>query len=153
MSPRTPGLEVAIQAVRLEALERPLVGTTGGGRSGEARADHVREVLEVLHHGGVAQRLIDQRGRPRGVDDEVLRRGGSRMGGEGDDGGGGREDAAAAHGWRSSDRCAGIGSVTGTLGPTPTFESTAELPANMFRITLCTQTRPTPVPSPDSLVV
>jgi len=37
--------------------------------------------------------------------------------------------------------------------PAPSFESTAMLPANMFRTTLCTATSPMPLPSPNSLVV
>ncbi len=67
-----PRLEVRVQAVALEPLERPIVRPAGGGRSGEPRADDVAQVLEILHHLRTAERLVDQGAGPRRVDDEVL---------------------------------------------------------------------------------
>ena len=144
---------MSVQSVRCEALQGPLVGAAGGGRTGQSRADDVREVLEVAHHLGTVQGLIDQRRCPRGIYREVLRPRGSGSGGQGDDRGGRGGDGAAAHRRGSIDRCGGIGSVTVTVVPTPTFELTAMLPPNMLRTTLWTTTNPMPLPSPNSLVV
>src|SRR5207248_4413956 len=53
-----PGLEVRVEAVGLEALERPIVRPAGGWRSGEPRTDDVAQVLEILHHLGAVERLV-----------------------------------------------------------------------------------------------
>src|SRR2546422_3001082 len=41
-------------------------------RSGEPRTDDVAQVLEILHHLGAVERLVDQRAGPRRVDGEIL---------------------------------------------------------------------------------
>src|SRR5467141_3085369 len=46
-----------------------------------------------------------------------------------------------------------MGSVTVTVVPVPRVDSTATLPANMLRTTLCTTTSPMPLPSPNAFVV
>src|SRR4029077_14490552 len=72
----------------------------------------------------------------------------------------GREDArwilpyrarGGASDRESTARCAGIGSVTVTMVPVPTVESTATLPANMLRTTLCTTPSPYPAPFAEGL--
>src|SRR5204863_97904 len=156
----------AVQQIRDVVRELLHAGTRGGVRvtkRGEHAADELALVCRVGTGHGRAVVVPDERWHaghdpgtlhPAAMHHEAVRR--ARVDAHDrsrDDGGGGREDAAAAHGWRSSDRCAGIGSVTVTVVPTPTFESTAILPANMLRITLCTTTSPMPLPSPNSLVV
>ena len=92
-----PLLEVGVQPVVPEALERPLVRPPGGGRAGEARPDDIREVLKVLHHLGVVERLVDEEPGARGIDGQALSRRGA-MTQRGNDHG--REDKTEPiHGW------------------------------------------------------
>ncbi len=67
-----PGLEVRLQAIGHESLERPVVRPARGGRSREPRADDVAQVPEILHHFGTVERLVDQDAGSRRVDDEIL---------------------------------------------------------------------------------
>src|SRR2546422_400685 len=63
-------------------------------RSGEPRTDDVAQVLEILHHLGAVERLVDQRAGPRRVDGEIL----SGRGSDGKDGeGGGRRQDVKTH--------------------------------------------------------
>src|SRR5206468_9702228 len=88
-------------------LERPVVGPAGGGRSGEPRANDVAQVLEILHHLGAVERLVDQGARPRGIDDELL----SEYGAHDKHGeGGGRRQDVTAHDGSSVTRL-GLGTV------------------------------------------
>ena len=72
-----PRLEVRVEAVGPEALQRPVVCRASGGRAGEARPDDVGQVREVLHHLRVGERLIDERAGARRVHGELLGGGGT----------------------------------------------------------------------------
>src|SRR5450755_2117761 len=51
-----------------ELVARPFVGALHGGRSGEARPDHVGELALDLHHLGVAEALLTNLGHYVQVD-------------------------------------------------------------------------------------
>src|SRR6266853_1322033 len=92
VTPPVPGVE----AVGLEPFERPIVRPADGWRSGEPRTDHVAQVLEILHHLGAVERLVDQSAGPRRVDGEIL----SGHGSDGEHGecGGRRQDVKTPDG-------------------------------------------------------
>src|SRR4029077_509726 len=56
----------------LTPLAHPTAPPGGGGGAGESRTDDVAQVLEILHHLGAVERLVDQSAGPRRVDGEIL---------------------------------------------------------------------------------